>query len=471
MKPVYAVWLRNDFRINDNLAIQKAVEAAASDGGQIVMFFHLHPEFLQDIDLQYDYFFQTLRKFRNDCRSEGIKVELIKGPVQEAFHTLVSSYPELKAVFCLEDYTPFGRTRDEEVIRFLLKYNVQLFPLEGSHIIPPHKIKKSDGTPYQVFTPYFRNWNRHLKPSLANSRIDDLKEYYVNGKKGKTAADNYFEKELLPRCTQSWGGLGEKAAVNRLETFVEERLTHYHDNRDLPDYFGTSALSPFIKTGALSVRMVYHSVSSRIDEAGKGAETFLKELAWRDFYAMIYYFYPETKNQEYQEKYRNIFWNRDEELFTKWKDGNTGFPIVDAGMRQLNQTGWMHNRLRMITASFLTKDYLIDWRLGEEYFSRKLIDYDEASNVGGWQWAASVGTDAVPYFRVFNPARQSVRFDPHGSFIKKFVPELTEVPEKYIHTPEKMASEEAEITYPEPTVDHAVQRKKAIALFKGVEEE
>lgn len=202
----------------------------------------------------------------------------------------------------------------------------------------------------------------------------------------------------------------------------------------------------------------------------------LKELAWRDFYHMIYFTHPEQKNYELIEKYRNMDWQKDEEALNKWQAGQTGYPIIDAAMRQLNQTGWMHNRLRMIVASFLTKDLLIDWRQGEAYFARQLIDYDAASNIGGWQWAASTGTDAVPYFRIFNPITQGKKFDKDGTFIKQFVPELAQLPLKFVHEPYLMTNQEqADLQivlgtdYPLPIVDHNEARKRALDLYSKIE--
>ncbi|WP_280770218.1 cryptochrome/photolyase family protein [Salipaludibacillus daqingensis] len=478
MKPTFAVWLRNDFRLHDQPSIQKALEAASAYDGQVILFFHLHPNFIQEIDLHHDYFFQTLQQFRHQCAKSSLHVHIIYGDNETAFTTLTRQLSELKTVFYGKDYTPFGLKRDQEVSTFLSNKGIDTVPLDGSHLLQPDEVLKEDGTPYKVFTPYYRQWARQTKPSLINTNINELRSQYKNRDSIDLQGENFFETEILAMCRSEWQGLGENTALKRLEQFLDERISHYDESRNLPSIAGTSRLSPYIKTGSLSVQKIFHAVSDQLDTSGKGADTYLKELAWRDFYAMIYYHYPNTKNQEYQEKYRSIRWSSDKQLLEKWKAGKTGFPIVDAGMRQLNEIGWMHNRLRMVTASFLSKDYLIDWRLGEEYFSKKLIDYDEASNVGGWQWAASVGTDAVPYFRVFNPTRQAERFDPDGKFIKKYVPELVDVPESMIHKLSKMTDEmqvkancQLGKDYPHPTVDHSLQRKKAISLFKGEDDE
>ncbi|WLR48855.1 FAD-binding domain-containing protein [Halobacillus litoralis] len=234
-------------------------------------------------------------------------------------------------------------------------------------------------------------------------------------------------------------------------------------------------MSRFLRTGAISIRTIYHKIEEDVDfrKNTSGVDTYISELAWRDFYNMIYHYYPDANSKEMVEKYRGIPWNNDDELLEKWKQGQTGFPLIDAAMRQLNEIGWMHNRLRMAVASFLTKDLLMDWREGEQYFSERLVDYDPASNIGGWQWAASTGTDPVPYFRVFNPTRQSERFDPHGRFIKEWLPELENVKKKHIHQPANMTKEEQKEAgciigedYPAPIVDHKTRRERAIELFK-----
>ncbi len=315
------------------------------------------------------------------------------------------------------------------------------------------------------------------KPALAWVKPEDIGERQSRTKALDAEAEHAFD-DVLARCSSDWKRLGEEEGKKRLESFCRSVLPDYHDMRDLPEKAGTSRLSPYLRTGALSARRVYTAADSFRQKTSKpGPETFIKELAWRDFYTMILHHFPETETKEFQEKYRSLPWRYDDDLLQRWKEGRTGFPIVDAGMRQLNSIGWMHNRLRMITASFLTKDYQIDWRLGEAYFAQKLIDHDPGSNIGGWQWAASTGTDAVPYFRVFSPIRQGERFDPDGTFVKKYVPELADVPKKYIHEPHTMSRQQQEEAgciigsdYPEPSVDHKIERKRAIAMFKGEDE-
>lgn len=282
-------------------------------------------------------------------------------------------------------------------------------------------------------------------------------------------------REQIARIPLTHYSVGEKTARRCLNTFIDQKLQSYENKRDFPYQDQTSHLSTFLRTGELSIRTIWQELASVPSSLSK--ETFKKELAWRDFYNMIYSAFPQQKEEAIQEKFRYIQWTNDPEMFAKWQKGETGYPIIDAAMRQLNQTGWMHNRLRMITASFLVKNLHIDWRWGEKYFQKMLIDYDAANNIGGWQWAASTGTDAVPYFRIFNPIIQSKKFDNDGQFIKKYVPELKQVPQKYIHQPNLM--NEALQTqyhvhlgenYPKPIVDYASSKKQTLFLYEASKE-
>ncbi|PTL40390.1 deoxyribodipyrimidine photo-lyase [Alkalicoccus saliphilus] len=475
--PKFVVWFRNDFRFDDNPTVYQAFREAEKADGEIMFIFHLHPDFTSQINLSNDYFFQTVETFAGQCKDNGMKLHILSGSVQKAFQLLFDKAGSVHTVFCAEEYTSFAASRDEEARRIIEKNDASLVHTPGNYVHQPQEIIKNDGRPYKVYTPYSRRWMQKEKPDLYSSSAADIQTRYERLK----ALDETSEREwteIIKRCTRPWKRLGEEAGRNRLEHFCQKVLPHYHKSRDLPEKAGTSRLSPFLRTGALSARRVYEAADSkRENHTSQGPEAFIKELAWRDFYTMILYHFPEVETKEFQEKYRGLTWREDKDLLQKWKEGRTGFPIVDAGMRQLNEVGWMHNRLRMITASFLTKDYQMDWRIGEAYFREKLIDHDPASNIGGWQWASSVGTDAVPYFRVFSPVRQGARFDPEGAFIKKYVPELKNTDKKYIHEPHKMNDQEQKKAeciigkdYPAPSVDHKEERKRAIRMFKEIED-
>ncbi|MFZ8209136.1 cryptochrome/photolyase family protein, partial [Streptococcus pyogenes] len=331
------------------------------------------------------------------------------------------------------------------------------------------EIINQSGQPYKVFTPYYRIWQNYPKETPIKVELSQGRWLNLETPDDVLRTVESFKDEKY----QDVATFDE--ASKQLNRFIQDQLAAYHANRDFPAQLGTSRLSPFLRIGAIGIRTVYHAVRQAPNSLGQA--TFLKELAWRDFYNMVYVAYPDQKTQPIQKAFSQIEWVNNPDWFQLWKEGKTGYPIVDAAMLQLQKTGWMHNRLRMIVASFLTKDLLCDWRLGEQYFQQQLIDYDAASNIGGWQWAASTGTDAVPYFRIFNPVTQGKRFDPKGEFIKAYLPQLEHVPEKYLHEPWKMPKNLQESVsciigtdYPQPIVDHAKQREQAIAKYEWAKE-
>ncbi|WP_181186201.1 cryptochrome/photolyase family protein [Alkalicoccus urumqiensis] len=478
MTATTVLWFRNDLRFHDHPALAEAVEYAETHDTDLLLMFHLHPYFTDNTDISNDYFFQTAASFQKDAESENVKIHMLSGEVEDAFSTLLERAGEINAVFCTPEVTSFARKRDEKAASFLTDHSVPFYSVPGNYIHEPGTVEKDNGDPYKVYTPFSRKWMKEAKPELRHVDMDVLKKRCTRKKALDQESEEAFDR-VVNSCTRSWERLGEKAALERLEYTMKKIVPGYQDTRDLPSRAGTTRISPYLRTGSLSVRKVYEAAASQMETtSGSGAETFIKELAWRDFYAAILHYFPEAEKDEFQEQYRNLPWSENNEHFSAWKEGRTGFPIVDAGMRQLNQIGWMHNRLRMITASFLTKDLQIDWQKGEAYFGHKLIDYTPSSNIGGWQWAASVGTDAVPYFRVFSPVRQGERFDPEGTFIRQFLPELKHVPDKYIQEPHKMpesVQKEAGCIigsdYPEPVVDHKEERKRAIAMFEEAKDQ
>ncbi|SES08634.1 cryptochrome/photolyase family protein [Salisediminibacterium halotolerans] len=475
MTDTIGVWFRNDLRLTDNPALYRAFNKAEKDGSKLVLFFHLHEHFTAEITARNDYFFQTLAHFRNRLSANQITLHLLHGPVTRAFEQLIAAVPDLSAVYATLSRTPFAAERDEHVFTQLNEPGIDFQLFDGNSIAGTRDVLKSDGTPYKVYTPYMRSWRKTAKRELAASeKIAEKLPGMTVLKPVDPDAEKFFDTTVLPACSRKWPSIGEHDGRQRLQEFIDGKMTAYKQARDMPELDGTSRISMHLATGSLSALYVYRNVLPYADNGDESAQTFLNELAWRDFYAMIYDYFPFLKHQAFKEAFRTIPWDENPQHFKAWSDGLTGFPIVDAAMRQLEQTGWMHNRLRMITASFLTKDLHIDWRKGEQYFERKLIDYDEASNVGGWQWASSVGTDAVPYFRIFNPYRQSERFDPDGVFIRLYVPELADVPDRYIHKPHLMPLDSQHSSgcrigrdYPEPIVDHDTERKRALARYKG----
>lgn len=472
---VVAVWFRQDLRLSDHKALYYAVKEAEEQDAQVMGIFHVHPSLNESFTKRHDYFFQTLENFRQQAEEYGMPIHFLAGKEEDAFQHLLDQTPNLHAVYFNKDEVGFGKKRDEHISNLLQSKNVYVHSFIDAHIHGADDILKKDGDHYQVFTPYYRKWSAMDKPGIFQIDKKKLSTYGLNitssFKEGKEAYDS-----LLDKCTMDWNHIGEKSAKQRLAHFLHNKVKKYENQRDFPSVDATSKISPFLKCGVLSPRTVYHKAMDIKHDNGEseGLETYISEIAWRDFYNMIYAVYPNSKNEEIKSQYTGLPWNNDEDIFMRWKEGTTGFPLVDAAMKQINEMGWMHNRLRMVVASFLTKDLLMDWRKGERYFEERLIDYDPASNIGGWQWAASTGTDAVPYFRVFNPTRQSERFDPEGDFIKFYIPALKNVPKKYIHEPAKMSEEEQKKysciigeDYPEPIVDHKTQRQKAIEMFES----
>jgi deoxyribodipyrimidine photo-lyase len=377
------------------------------------------------------------------------------------------------------DYEPFARKRDQEVLQILKQQSVEVLTERDHLIIEPHELVKEDGSSYQVYSPYARKWYETFSKSEVRGRVESQKKafQYLNSKKidekifdlswsqvtKQKAVDalKNFQDLNNKKVNIPIPAAGPRAAMDMLSQF-KSKIENYSADRDFPAIEGTSRFSMFLKNGSLTSSQIlfFLKLDATQFKSDSSANKFLKEIVWREFYYSILWHHPRVENEAFIEKYKNIKWENSKELFQAWCEGQTGYPIVDAGMRQLNQTGWMHNRVRMIVASFLVKDLLIDWRWGENYFMKKLLDGDLAPNNGGWQWAASTGCDPQPYFRIFNPLLQSQKFDPEGDYIRTYVPELANLDSKRIHQPVNVKG------YPKPIVDHFEQKPKALALFK-----
>lgn len=446
-------WVRSDFRLQDNHMLARAVELLNENPKSTVEFvFWLNPDYIGEYEARQQYFFQALEMFSDACKEKEMPIRFIEGD-EQAFLDATGDADVL--LFNAEYVEPF-KTRDEKIIK--KRKDRQTERLLDRHLLHPHDIKKQDGKFYKVFTPYKNAFMKKDIPAPYEVKWQTLRDHYQKRQHDNSFINAYFKKAESEAVFHP----GEKQAKQRLKKFIEQSLEDYEENRDFPAVDGTSLLSRYLRTGEVGIRTVYAAVQEA--KESKGKQTFITELIWREFYYMILMHFPESKRQAVNTQYREIEWEEDEEGFKAWCEGKTGYPIVDAAMRQLNQTGWMHNRLRMIVASFLTKDLLVDWQKGERYFQQKLVDYEAASNIGGWQWAASVGTDAVPYFRVFNPTTQSKKFDKDGAFIRKYVTEIKDLSKQYIHEP--TAEQRKDYGYPEPIVAHDEARKRAIARFK-----
>ena len=460
-------WIRRDLRLTDN----QALSAALARADRVVPVFIFDPALLASPYLsptRLAFLLGGLRQLQADLQARGSHLIIRQGGPRDELAALLSE-SDAGSIFAEEDFTPYARRRDARV--------AQSLPLKltgGLVVHGPGTVLKADGAPYTVFTPFSRAWKSLSLPSVgavlpAPPQIPTPPEL--------SSQPIPVEPALPPSIEFA---PGEVEAQRRLAAFVDgddPPVHRYARARDRIDLAGTSGLSPYLRLGMLSARQAIVAARQTITaasdaEASRGAETWLDELIWREFYIHILYHFPHVRAMSFREDLRHVAWNDDETAFAAWCAGRTGYPIVDAAMRQLAQTGWVHNRARMIVASFLVKDLLIDWRRGERWFMQHLVDGDPAANNGGWQWTAGTGTDAAPYFRVFNPVLQGQKFDPDGTYVRRWVPELAGVPNKFIHQPWAMPPAlQRQVgciigqRYPAPIVDHAHARERTIAAY------
>jgi deoxyribodipyrimidine photo-lyase len=408
------------------------------------------------------FIYESIAELDLELKKSGSHLIVLYGNPTDEIPKLVNKL-KINAVFVNEDYEPKAKSRDEMVKARLSKIGKPFLCYKDQVIFSGSEVLKENGDSYRKFTPYKNAWLKKLGKA-------EIASYQPTFKKLNCSVDTHnfsmptLEEMGFTKSSIAWTA-GSKSAHKILSSF-SEKIGDYENDRNFPSIKGTSILSPHLRFGTISIRTCLREA---MKNRTKGNSTWISELIWREFYQMILDRNPKVETEEFQSKTRGIVWPGKKEHFKAWCQGQTGFPIVDAAMRQLNTTGWMHNRLRMITASFLVKDLLIDWRLGENYFAEKLIDFDLASNNGGWQWCASTGCDAQPYFRIFNPWTQSRKFDESGEFIRKFVPELSALSNKEIHEPHLRKDRSKELKYPKPIVDHKIQRDLALRLFKANE--
>ncbi|MDP2236483.1 MAG: deoxyribodipyrimidine photo-lyase [Bacteroidales bacterium] len=421
-------WFRRDLRLNDNHGLFKALNA----GRKVLPLFIFDTEILQKLestdDARVQFIHNQIEKIDQQLKSVGSSMHVVNGNVTEVFNDLCSKY-EIEQVFCNSDYEPYGIARDFEVNKLLGSKNINFQSFKDHVIFEKDEVLKPDGKPYTVFTPYSRKWKDHFNDEM------------VKPFPSETYLENFIQKtRSLPSLT-AIGFQSTPIKVPEIMT-AQERLQSYADTRNLPAIDGTSHVGPHLRFGTISIRNL-------VKQALSASETYLNELIWREFFMQILFHFPYSANENFNSKYKHLEWRNNEKEFKLWCEGRTGFPMVDAGMRELNETGHMHNRVRMVVASFLTKHLLIDWRWGEAYFASKLLDFELASNVGNWQWAAGTGCDAAPYFRVFNPSEQLKKFDSELKYVSKWVPEINDL--NYCNY---------------LIVDHAFARNRALETYK-----
>ncbi len=447
---------RRDLRVDDNRGLIRALGAS----GAAIPLFICDPRQLKP----HAYFSrnaaqflaQSLADLSDELARRGGTLYFAEGEAESVLGKLIVQ-KSVQAVYLNRDYTPFSRKRDAAIESACRKAGIPFHSLGDALLHEPEAVIDAGKTPYKVFTPFMRFLRQMPVPFPAQNKCKNFFDGSIAGlsKEMPKALAGLIDPPSNPLLAALGG---RKAALKILAGLG--RLENYRQERDIPSLDGTSRLSAHLKFGTVSAREVYHAVQRQLGPAHQ----LINELYWRDFFHHVAFHQPKVFGRAFQEKYDGLRWSDDEKKFAAWKEGRTGFPIVDAGMRELNATGFMHNRVRMITGSFLTKDLHIDWRWGEKYFAQNLVDYDPCVNNGNWQWVASTGCDAQPYFRIFNPWSQQLRFDPDCLYIKKWIPELKGLSADEIHGLEKTSNRPA--SYPAPMVDHRAESVRAIAMFR-----
>jgi deoxyribodipyrimidine photo-lyase len=437
-------WIRRDLRLKDNPAAEAALKAAEN----VVPLFILDPGLLgsrYNGERRTAFLLGGLRALDRSLRERGSRLVLREGDPERELGRLKDEVGA-EAIFVEQDVSPYARRRDRRIAAAL-----PLRGVWGVSVLSPRDVLKADGDPYTTFTPYRRAWRRVAATRSTTARKPPARLSTPENIPGLAIPEAASALTFRP---------GEEEALARLERFAAGPIFEYKTARNRLDHDGTSGLSPYLRFGMVSARSAVAAALEAFyrapgKEERESAEAFQTELIWREFYLSILYHFPEVRSESFRPETRDVAWREDEEGFLMWCEGRTGYPLVDAGMRQLSSTGFMHNRARMVTAAFLTKHLLIDWRRGEEWFMKHLVDGDPAANNGGWQWSAGTGTDAAPYFRIFNPTLQGKRFDPAGEYVRRFLPEIAEIETSSIHEPRN------------PIISHTKARIRALAAFQG----
>ncbi|MEJ0105413.1 MAG: deoxyribodipyrimidine photo-lyase [Bacteroidota bacterium] len=430
MKPLVNIfWFRRDLRLHDNAGLYHALKS----NNPVLPIFIFDRNILDDLedrtDRRVEFIHKALEEMQRQLIKIGSTLDIRYGPPGDIYKELLSEY-RIEKVFTNHDYEPYAKKRDKEISEILRLRNISFQTFKDQVIFEKSEVVKDDGNPYTVFTPYSKRWKSALN------------DFYLSSYPDKKYFSNFYKQEV--REIPSLRSMNFRTTDEPFpqKNWKDEVIRKYKEQRDFPAIEGTSQLSVHLRFGTISIRELARGTKNL-------NETFLNELIWRDFYHMILWNFPYVEGRAFKPEYDKIHWRNNEKEFNAWCEGVTGYAIVDAGMRQLNATGYMHNRVRMIVASFLTKHLLIDWRWGEAYFAKKLLDFDLASNNGGWQWAAGCGCDAAPYFRIFNPDLQTKKFDPHLKYIRKWVPEFEE------------------LTYIRPIVEHDFARKRCLEAYSA----
>ena len=465
-KKIGLFWLRDDFRVTKNHGLAEATK----NHDQVVVFYLYKKSTYENQEAQKWWLSKSLINFQKKLNGYNISLEILKTDSFKSFFNKLVKKKDI-SIYWNKVYEPDYLKFDEYLLKNLTTMNIPFKVCKGNVLNEIDEIKKSDGTPFKVFTPFWRNAENHYIEKIPS------KEKII---KKCLRKKNYFQgcidpAQILPKNNwfknfeKIWSP-NEESALKVLQNFIKNRIVDYSDSRNFPSIIGTSKLSPYIKFGQIHVETIWKECTNAKKKT-IGTSKFLTEIGWREFNHTLINHFPHMLKNNYSKKFDKFPWEKNAKFLSAWKKGLTGYPIVDAGMRELYSTGWMHNRVRMIVGSFLVKHLLINWKEGEQYFKNCLLDYSEASNVAGWQWVAGSGADAAPYFRIFNPILQGEKFDKEGEYVKRWVPELKNVSKKFIHKPWEFKDEKnfkLGRDYPVPLVKHEEARVKALNAFKRI---
>jgi deoxyribodipyrimidine photo-lyase len=463
------VWLKDDFRISNNQALKALIE---DDNKEKLAIYIYEEETYLSCESQKWWLAKSLEIFQKKLENLNISLDVIHENTSKTFKKLISNN-SFNRIYWNKSCHVNDNITEEGIKKILKENNVFYKEFEANLLNPVEKIKKDDGTPFKVFTHY---WKKAEQNYLRNNhKFDDkkYKNYNHDLKKNKNIQAIYPKKHWYKKFEKYWEP-SEENAEKILNNFINKSIENYAIDRDIPSIEGTSKLSPYLKFGQISVHKIMQKCLE-IKNKKIGYRKYINEIGWREFCHSLLHNFPEMEKNNLRKDFNNFKWNKNEKLLLKWKKGLTGYPIVDAGMRELYETGWMHNRVRMIVASFLVKHLRIHWMEGEKHFRNTLLDFNIANNVAGWQWVAGTGADAAPYFRIFNPILQGEKFDSNGNYIKKWCPELNNLPNEFLHKPWEMPEElqmEKNIiigkTYPFPIVKHEEARNSALKAFQDL---
>ena len=463
-KNIGLVWIKDDFRLKKNLALIEATK----NHNQVVAFYLFKKKKFQNQEAQKWWVGKSLDEFKKKLSTLNINLEIIQTDTYKFFFENLFNKNNF-SIYWNRTYEPDYLEFDKYLSKNFKTKNIYFKIFKGNILNEFNEVKKNDGSPFKVFTPFWRSAERlYLEKIPSVEKKISKRKKKISYFKNTISSNNIFPKNQWFKKFEKYWYPSEENALKQLKDFIRNKIQDYSDARNYPNLLGTSKLSPFIKHGQIHVETVWNECS-KIKKVG--VSKFLAEIGWREFNHSLINNFPHMIKGNYSKRFDKFPWEKNLKFLSAWKKGKTGYPIVDAGMRELYSTGWMHNRVRMIVGSFLVKHLLINWTEGEKYFKNCLLDFNEANNVSGWQWVAGCGADAAPYFRIFNPILQGEKFDREGDYVKKWVPELNSVPKKYLHKPWELNDEKIlkiGIDYPAPIVIHEQARAKALNAFKKI---